>query len=87
MSLTLLLLLCVIICRGADIHAKDTNGFTPMMNAVVRGHKEVAKVFFQFGYTVDTMVKGGKMLFEWAIEFGHISLIEVVIPNCAYNHP
>ena len=56
-----------------------------MMNAVARGHKEVAKVFFQFGYTMDTMVKGGKMLFEWAIEFGHSALIEVVM--CMHSQP
>ena len=53
-----------------------------MMNAVTYGHKEVVKVFFSFGYTVDTVVKQGKMLLEWAIENGHLSLIEVIIINC-----
>ena len=50
-----------------------------MMNAIAYGHKEVVKVFFNFGYTVDTVVKRGKMLLEWAIENGHLSLIEVII--------
>jgi len=49
-----------------------------MMNAVANGHKEVVKVFFNFGYAEDDMVKQDKMmLLEWAIEFGHLSLIEV----------
>ena len=64
--------------RGADIYAKDANGFTPMMNAVVYGHKEVIKDFFNFNYSVDTVVKQGKMLLEWAIENGYLSLIEVL---------
>ena len=49
-----------------------------MMNAIVHGHKEVIKVFFNFDYDVDTVVKRGKMLLEWAIEFGHRCLIEVL---------
>jgi len=48
-----------------------------MMNAITHGHKETVKVFFQFDYTVDIAVKRDKMLLEWAIEQGHISLIEV----------
>ena len=50
-----------------------------MMNAVANGHKEVIKILFNFGYTLDTVVKQGKMLFEWAIELGYLSLIEVAI--------
>ena len=50
-----------------------------MMNAIANGHKEVVKIFFNFGYTVDTVVKQGKMLLEWATELGYLSLIEVVI--------
>ena len=48
-----------------------------MMNAIAHGHKEVIKVFFNFDYSVDTVVKQGKMLLEWAIENGYLSLIEV----------
>lgn len=48
-----------------------------MMNAVANGHKEVIKIFGSFGYTLDTVVKQGKMLLEWAIELGYPSLIEV----------
>ena len=50
-----------------------------MMNAIAHGHKEVIKVFFNFDYYVDTVVKRQKMLLEWAIENGHLSLIEVSI--------
>ena len=50
-----------------------------MMNAIAYGHKEVIKVFFNFDYSVDSAVKWRKMLLEWAIEYGHLSLIEVVI--------
>ena len=50
-----------------------------MMNAIANGHKEVIKVFFDFDYSVDIVVKQGKMLLEWAIENGHLSLIEVNI--------
>ena len=50
-----------------------------MMDAIAYGHKEVIKVFFDFDYSVDIVVKQGKMLLEWAIENGHLSLIEVII--------
>ena len=53
-----------------------------MMNAVAYGHKEVVKILFNFGYTVDTVVKHGKMLLEWAIELEHLSLIEVIDVSC-----
>ena len=49
------------------------------MDAVAYGHKEVIKMFFDFDYSVDIVVKQGKMLLEWAIENGHLSLIEVII--------
>ena len=52
-----------------------------MMNAIVYGHKEVIKVFFNFDYSLDSEVKWRKMLLEWAIEYGHLSLIEV----CNYH--
>jgi len=48
-----------------------------MMNAITNGHKETIKVFFSFDYKVDIAVKRDRMLLEWAIEQGHISLIEV----------
>ena len=48
-----------------------------MMNAIVHGHKEVVRIFLDKNYAIDTEVKQGKMLFEWAIELGHISLIKV----------
>lgn len=63
--------------RGADIYAKDTAGFTPMMNAIAHQHKEVVKAFFEFNYTVDSLVKRDKILLEWAIEQDHIVLTEV----------
>ena len=57
-----------------------------MMNAIAYGHKEVVKILLNFGYTVDTVVKRGKMLLEWAIEYGHLSLIEVIIINCVATY-
>lgn len=63
--------------RGADIYAKDAAGCTPMMNAILHQHKEVVKTFFEFKYMVDNVVKQSKILLEWAIELGHIVLIEV----------
>ena len=68
--------------RGADIYAQDSSGFTPMMNAIAHGHKEVIKVLFSFAHSVDVVVKRGKMLLEWAIENGHVSLVEVTIIDC-----
>ena len=50
-----------------------------MMDAIANGHKEVIKVFFDFHYSVGTVVKRGKMLLEWAIENGHHCLIKVAI--------
>ena len=67
----------IIFYRGADIYAKDALGCTPMMNAIAHGHKEVVKVFFNFDYTADIVVKRDKMLIEWAIEQGHLCLVEV----------
>ena len=57
-----------------------------MMNAIAHGHKEVVKVLFNFDYSVDTVVKQGKMLLEWAIENGHLSLIEVCIYSSLIVH-
>ena len=57
-----------------------------MMNAIAYGHKEVIKVFFNFDYSVDIVVKRGKMLLEWAIENGHLSLIEVIITLSNSNY-
>ena len=70
---------CVYIFREADIDAKDASGFTPMMNAIAHGHKEVVRVFLDKDNAIGTEVKQGMMLLEWAIESGHVSLIKVFI--------
>ena len=55
------------------------------MNAVAYGHKDVVKILFNFGYTVDTVVKHGKMLLEWAVELEYLSLIEVINVSCVWT--
>ena len=77
------LVICVF--READIYAQDVRGFTPMMNAIAYGHKEVVEVFLNEGYPVNTEVKQGKMLFEWAIELEHLSLIKVLYLQISLN--
>ena len=62
-----------------DINTKDASGVTPMMNAIAHGHKEVVGVFLDKDYAIDTEVKEGVLLFEWAIKSGYDSLIQVLI--------
>ena len=56
-----------------------------MMNAIAYGHKEVVEVFLNEGYPVNTKVKQGKMLFEWAIELEDLSLIMVLYLQISLN--
>ncbi|MCK5681218.1 ankyrin repeat domain-containing protein [bacterium] len=60
----------LLIQKGADLHAKDENGKTPLMKAcsTVDPDKETAKFFIDKGNGVNDVDKTGKTALMWACE-------------------
>ena len=40
---------CIVLTTGADTEVQDKDGWTPLMHACIRGHKEVASHLIEHG--------------------------------------
>jgi ankyrin repeat protein len=64
---------------GADVNARDANGMTPLHNAAVYGHNEIAELLIAKGAGVNANVNGDTPLHN-AAWGGNKEIIELL--NC-----
>jgi len=60
-----------LIGQGVDLHAKDSDGYTPLHDACRCGHKEVVKALLEKGADVHTMADDGMTPLHQPCENGH----------------
>lgn len=79
-----------LIAGGADINAKDGEGFTPLMHAAGNGHKEIVELLLKRGaYAISTNRVGANALYEIvgyspvekAREDNFIAIVNLLIDN------
>jgi ankyrin repeat protein len=54
------------LASGADVNAKDKNGFTPLHLAAMQGQKEVAELLIANGADVNAKGDGGRTPLDWS---------------------
>ena len=59
------------LAAGTDVNAKDKDGFTPLIQAVQRGQKEVAKLLIEKGADVNAKTAKGGTPLDWANAGNH----------------
>ena len=69
--------------KGADVNAKDDNGWTPLHEAAWNGHKEVVELLIVKGANVNAMDNDSKTPLGQARTFGHTDIAELLIAKGA----
>ena len=60
-----------LVARGADVHAQQQDGATPLHNAAALGHLEVVKALLQSGASVQALDNMGQTAQQLAAHYGH----------------
>ena len=69
--------------KGAEVNAKDNDGWTPLIMAARSGHIETAKFFVDNGAEVNAKDNDGWTSLIWAVWFGHTETAKLLIENGA----
>lgn len=67
----------ILLCRGANMEARDSNDMTPFMVSILSKHKDVIQLFVECGCDIYSHGKHGKTVLDWAIEKESTDLLEV----------
>ena len=59
----------LLIAKGADVNAKDSARWTPLLHAADEGHKEVAELLIAKGADVNAKMLDGRTPLDWAVFF------------------
>jgi uncharacterized protein len=69
--------------KGADIHEKSQQGFTPLRIASRNGRIDLVKYFIANGSEVDTRGDDGATPLEHAASKGHLEIVKILIQHGA----
>ncbi|MHC4540014.1 MAG: ankyrin repeat domain-containing protein [Planctomycetota bacterium] len=68
-----------LISKGADVNARNENGWTPLHSAAYYGQKEVAQILITKGANVGATNASGRTPLHLAAEFGSKHMLELLI--------
>jgi len=69
--------------RGADVNAKDSDGFTVLHLAVANNHKNIAELLIAKGADVNAKLVDASTALHYATGNGHKEIAELLIANGA----
>ena len=75
-----------LIDQGADLHAKDNYGCTPLHLACVNGHAEVVKALLEKGADVHAKDSHGMTPLHYACMNGHAEVVKALLEKGADVH-
>ncbi len=61
------------------MEAKDSDGWTPLHSAALRGHVEIVRLLCDRGADVEARDNGGRRPLHYAAFHGHISVVKELI--------
>ncbi len=67
--------------RGADVNAKDKDGWTSLMGATVEGHLETAQLLLTAGADVNAQNDSGDTALNMAFGMGQFEIADVLLEN------
>lgn len=76
----------MLLAKGADVNAKDSEGKTPLMNAAYYGRKEIVKFLLEHGADVNARYVDGCTALIWAAGEGEAETLEILLQHGADIH-
>ncbi|XP_071116428.1 ankyrin repeat domain-containing protein 50-like [Haliotis cracherodii] len=70
---------CVISRRHVDINSRGNHGYSPVMMAAERGHKEVVTLLAQKGCDMSHVTNGGNNILHVACTRGDVSMVKLLL--------
>ena len=67
--------------KGANREAKDSAGYTPLANAVCKGHADVAVALVELGADLEARDKNGNTPLANAAKFGRVDAIRFLLEH------
>ena len=64
---------------GADVSAKETDGWTPLHLSAQKGHLEVARALIEAGADVNAKKNDGWTPLHWSAQKGHLEVARALI--------
>jgi cytohesin len=71
------------LAKGADVNAKDWDGWTSLDNAISNGHKEIVELLIASGADVNAKDGDGFTPLVFAVDNGHKEIVEILIAKGA----
>ena len=72
-----------LLAKGADIHAKDGDGKTALMNAAYYGRKEIVEYLLEQGADINAKYVDGCTALMWAAGEGEAEVVEILLRHSA----
>jgi ankyrin repeat protein len=67
-----------LLAHGADINAMAMNGYTPLIEAAMMGHRDVVEIFLAHGADVNAKEEGQYTAFRWAMSGNHQDIVDLL---------
>ena len=72
-----------LLAGGADVNAKDPDGWTALISACREGHSKVVKELLEAGADVQVKDKNGWTPLMWAAASGHHNIVDLLVEKGA----